>query len=129
MLATKKIFWISLDKGFKKQKRGFLFSGISSDVLLISFYVSLFIFEDIICWIARVTFRWILVLFSFCLNSHNTNYVFKECKKRAQNKLGLFPCYASKFLQIDFVLLIRTLHMHIKSWGNNCFTVTLAPLP
>ena len=74
-------FWTSLDKGFKKQKRGFLFSDISSDVHLISFYVSLFIFEDIICWIARVTFRWIVVLFSFRLNSHNTNYVCKECKK------------------------------------------------
>ena len=97
LLTTKKFFWISLDKGFKKQKRGFLFSGISSDVLLISFYVSLFIFEDIFCWIARVTFRWILVLFSFCLNSHNTNYVCKECKKEPKTSWAFFHAMPANF--------------------------------
>ena len=57
----------------KKAERGFLFSGISSDIFKISFCVSFFIFEEIFCWIiAWVTFRWILVLFSFHLNSHKT---------------------------------------------------------
>ena len=74
-------FWISLDKGLKKPKGGFLFSGISSDVLLLSFIVSFFILEEIFCWTAWVTFGWIVVLFAFRFNSHKTNYVYKECKK------------------------------------------------
>ena len=51
-----KFFWNSLDKGLKKQK-GFLSSGISSDILSFFFYVSAFISEEIFCWIAWVTFR------------------------------------------------------------------------
>ena len=64
---------------FKKEKQYFLFSGISSDILLlISFYVSLYIFEDIFCWTTRVTFRWIVLLFSFCFHCHKTNYVSND---------------------------------------------------
>ena len=66
---------------FKKAKWGLLFSGISSDVFLISFYVSLFIFDEIFCWIAWITIRWIVVLFSFRFKSHKTNYVCKECER------------------------------------------------
>ena len=74
-------FLISVEKGFKKNKKGFWFPGFYSEVLLISFYVSLFMFEEIFCWIAWVTFRWIVVLFSFRFNSYKTNYIWKECKK------------------------------------------------
>ena len=145
---------------FKKEKRYFLFSGISSDILLlISFYVSLYIFEYIFCWITWVTFRWIALLFSFCFHCHKTNYVSNDwnnnvclqliprldlCapgiillnKERQRTSLFakhnqissknlkmiwksknffardnfFFPSCAQKFLQIDFVLLIRTLY-------------------
>ena len=82
-------FWISLDKDLKKQKSSFLFSVISSDILLISFYVSLFIFEEIFYRIAWVTFRWIVVLFSLSFNSHKTNYLCKECKKELKKSRWL----------------------------------------
>ena len=75
------IFSINLDKGLEKQKGFFSFSGISSDVLSISFYVNLFKFEEIFCWIAWATFRGIVVLFSFHFNSYKINYVCKKCKK------------------------------------------------
>ena len=74
-------FLISSRQSLKKQKSSFLFSVISSDVLLISFYVSLFIFDEIFYWIEWVTFRWIVVLFSFSFNSRKTSYLCKECKK------------------------------------------------
>ena len=74
-------FELVLDKGLKKQKSSFLFSVISSDVLLISFNVSLFIFDEIFYWIEWVTFRWIVVLFSFSFDSYKTSYLCKECKK------------------------------------------------
>ena len=74
-----KIFLNKSRQRFKKEKQYFLFSGISSDILLlISFYVSLYIFEDIFCWITRVTFRWIVLLFSFCFHCHKTNYVSND---------------------------------------------------
>ena len=96
MLATwTNFFWISLDKGLKNAKRGFLFSGISSDDFIISFYVWLFIFEEIFFWIAWVTFRWILFFyFSFSFKSHKTNYVSKECKKGPKKAIDLitFAC-------------------------------------
>ena len=78
---VKKIFLNCSRQRFKKAKRGFLFSGISPVILFLSFYISLFIFEEIFCWIAWVTFRWIVVLFSYCFNFHKTNYACKECKK------------------------------------------------
>ena len=127
---------------FKKEKRYFLFSGISSDILLlISFYVSLYIFEYIFCWITWVTFRWIVLLFSFCFHCHKTNYVSNDwnnnvylwliprldlcapgiifhkmiCKsKNFFARDNFFPSCAQKFLQIDFVLLIRTLYQYMR---------------
>ena len=78
-VCSQTIFFVSLDKGLKS--RSSLFPGISSEVLLTSFYVGLSIFEEIFCWIVSATFRWVVVLFSFRLNPHRTNYVFNEYKK------------------------------------------------
>ena len=77
---------------FKKAKRDFLFWGISSDILLISFFVRLFIFEEIFCWTAWVTFSWIVVLFSFHFNSHKTSYVCKKCKKELKKSHWFNVC-------------------------------------
>ena len=87
-LAKLAIHW-ELHKNIQSNKKGFLVSGISSDNLLISFYVSLFIFEEIFCRITWVTFRLIVVLFSFCFSSHKTNYVCKECKKKLKKNCWL----------------------------------------
>ena len=74
-----------------KEKKVFLFLGISSGVLLISFYVSLFIFEEIFCRIAWVTFRWIVVLFSFHFHSHKTNYVSIPSSPKNNSRKSCWP--------------------------------------
>ena len=97
----KHVFWISLDKGLKKQKSSFLFSVTSSDLLLVSFYASLFIFEEIFYWIAWVTFRWIVVLFSFSFNFHKTNYLWKRCKKELKKSHWLNNVHLQVISRLD----------------------------
>ena len=61
----------------------FILECVSSDVLLISSYISLLLFKEIFCWIAWVTFKWIVVLFSFCFNSCKTMHA-KIAKKSSK---------------------------------------------
>ena len=72
-------FWMSLDKDLKQ--KGFLILRHFFRRSFNFFYASLFMFEEIFCRIAWITFIWIVVLFSFHSNSHKTNYICKECKK------------------------------------------------
>ena len=67
------------------------------------FYVSLFTFEGIFCWIAWIAFRWVSALFSFCFNSHKTNYVCKEGKKEFKKSCWLNNVHLWLISRLDFV--------------------------
>ena len=71
-------------------------------IILISFYVSLFMFKEIFCWIAWVTFRGFAVLFSFCFNSHKTNYVCNKCKKELKKSCWLKNVRLRLISRLDF---------------------------
>ena len=76
-------FWISLDKGLKKSKKGFLIFRHFFRRFLNFFLCSVvYIWRDFFLN-SMSNFNMNLVLFSFCFNSHKTNYVWKECKKES----------------------------------------------
>ena len=69
----------------------------------------MFIFEEIFCWIAWITFRWIAVLFSFHLNSHKNNYASKECKKELKKSRWLNNMHIRLISRVDFVCFWKSL--------------------
>ena len=97
-------FWNSLHKGLKRKKEFLIFRHFFRGSF--NFYVGLFIFEEIFCWIAWVTFRWIAVLFSFHLDSHRTNYVSNEYKKELKTSHWLNNICLWLISRSDFLLKV-----------------------
>ena len=99
-------------KVFKSKKDFLIFRYFFRHSL--NFFLSLFIIEEIFCWITWVTFRWIAVLFSFCFNPHKINYVRKECKKELKTSLWLNKVRLQLISRLDLCSLKVLAHNFIK---------------
>ena len=88
-----------------KSKKGFLIFRYFFRHSL-NFFLSLFIFEEIFCWIA--------VLFSFCFNPNKINYVCKECKKELETSLWLNKVRLQLISRFDLCSLKVLAHNFIK---------------
>ena len=90
------IFFLNYSRQrFEKAKKQFLIFSYffrRSFNFFVCYFV--YIWRDFF-WIAWVTFRWIVVLFSFSFNSHKTNYLYTECKKELKKIRWLNPLNAN----------------------------------